>query len=451
MPEYTDHYGLIKFQSGSSISDDDYKFGDEDRDLIDARLWLGAEGHHHVGVSLDAPPDGPSLSISETPGALEAGETYYYQIVYVDEDGRESPPSDASSITIPSALLAPSAPTLTTDVTGGVLEGGNYQYVLSAYAPGDNRAETRALNVGMITVAAGSTNIVTVIFPDLPEGAEGFNIYRRKPGDAIYLWIDSIATDMATPPTEYVDDGSVEEDCNRTLPLANRTATVVAVDVTLPGATPGLPENWTWKVYRTLTEDDFTSSFLHHVVENTTEGSEFPAIVYTDIGLATTGGTPALAGVGSPEKILLTDGAEVQGTLPMSFVDGFPVEVIFSQEGYVEAAPGVFLWTCPYATAEIIGVRATLGVGASPADTPVVVGLRKGTGQIDPVFEDLFSIGNGPTVEVGHQFSDLVAPSSPNIVYEDMLVVDILQAGGGGATPTDHNLTVSVLLKARFT
>lgn len=451
MPEYTDHYGLIKFQSGSSISDDDHKFGDADRDLIDSLLYLGAEGHHHTGVTVDAPSAGPTLAISETPGALTAGERYYYKIVYVDEFGRESPASDESFIDIPSALEAPSAPSLSTDTTGGTLNGGgNYQYVLSAYSPGDILAETRAINSAMITVAAGTTNIVTITLPTLPTGAEGFNIYRRKPGDATYLYLDSIAVDVATPPTEYVDDGSVEEDCNRTLPLTNRTATMMAVDVTLPGATPGLPEGWTWKVYRTLTSEDYVSSFLHHVVEAITEGSEFPAITYTDIGLVTTGGMPSGGGVGSPTKILLTEGAEVQGTLPMSYVDGFPIEIVFSHEGPVEAQAGVFLWTCPYATAEILGVRATLGIGSTPAVDAVVVGLRKGQGQISPSFEDLFSVGNGPAIEVGHQYSDLVAPSSPEIVYEDMLAVDVLQAGGG-ASPTDQNLTVSILLRARFT
>lgn len=450
MPNYTEHYGLIKFESGSSISDDDYKFGDEDRDILDQQVWLGAEGHHHVGVSLDAPEAGPTLVLSETEGNLEAGETYYYKIVYVDDEGRESPPSVESEITIPDAIDAPAAPTLTTDTTGGTLQGGNYQYVLTAYAPGDDLNETRGLNAGLITVAAGTTNIVTIIFPTLPEGAEGFNIYRRAPGDAMYMWLDSVSLDMATPPTQYVDDGSVEEDCNRTLPLTNRTATIAAVDVTLPGATPGLSEGWTWKVYRTLESEDYTSSFLHHVVESITEGSEFPAITYTDVGLATTGGSPAEDGTGSPSKILLTDGAEVQGTLPMSYVDGFPVELIFSQEGYLEESPGVFLWTCPYATAEILGVRATLGVGAKPAATPVVVGVRKGQGQIDPTYEDLFSLANGPSIEVGHQYSDFAVPSAPDLVLNDLLVVDVLQAGGG-ATPTDHNLTVSILLKARFT
>lgn len=450
MSEYTEHYELIKFQAGSSISDDDYKFGDADRDTEDNLLYLGAEGHHHVGVTLDAPEGPPSLALSETSGILEAGETYYYQIVYVDDVGRESPASDESSITITGAIEAPAAPTLSTDTTGGTLEGGNYQYVLSAYAPSDTLAETRALNAGLITVAVGSTNITTITFPSLPSGAEGFNIYRRAPGDAIYQWLDSVVADMATPPTEYVDDGSVEPDCNRTLPLTNRTATIAAVDVSLPGATPSLAEGWTWKVYRTKTSGDYTSSFLHHVVETITELSEFPTPTYTDIGLATSGGTPSLAGTGSPTKILLTDGAEVQGTLPMSMVDGFPVEVIFSQEGTVEAQEGVFLWTCPYATAEILGVRATLGVGGTPSVDPVVVGVRKGTGAIGPTFDDLFTIGNGPAIEVGHQYSTLVAPSSPDLVYNDMLVVDILQAGGG-ATPTDHDITVSVLLMARFT
>jgi hypothetical protein len=170
-------------------------------------------------------------------------------------------------------------------------------------------------------------------------------VYRKQPGGVRYDYLTSIDMDVATPPTTFVDDGTIEEDCNRTTPAQNFTNTQNQVLVTLQGfgATPpaALEAGITWKLYRTYVINDYSDSFLTHVTSGVT---------HQDIGEATSGPIPS-AGIEitNPPKVLLTDGAEVQGLLPADMIDG---GVIFDRISEVDETqyntdPGVQVHATP--------------------------------------------------------------------------------------------------------
>lgn len=328
MAEYTEHYQLSALSSGGDFADEGYKYTKADRHLIDHVGWLGAEGHVHDGAVYTAvEPDTPPTLELDTDGSgnIPAGTTVYYKYTYVTPRGEETAASPEAFVVTPAAIAEPSSPILSYATTGGILMAGNYFYAISSYTDASIN-ETRAINSSYISVpATTSTNAITIGFPDPDSGQTGFNIYRRAPGQSKFFFLASVDTTGITPPTEYVDDGTVADDCDRTLPKANTTNNTNTITVSLPGATPALPDDgYTWKIYRTYVTGAWSSSFLVHVVEETSEGSGVIVTSYEDIGSSTLNGkypdTTIVAG--SPSKILLTGGAEVQGLLPASMIDG---------------------------------------------------------------------------------------------------------------------------------
>lgn len=451
MASLTTHYGLTRLSTGVKISDNDYKYGNADRDVIDQKLYLGAEGHQHTGADIvvTAPPFAPVVTLSATVGRLPAGTTIRYKYTLVDVYGNESGPSpEATYATLP-PVLEPAAPTLATSASGGTLTSGTYYYRLSAY---NATGETLAQNGNFITTGTGLLNRNTLTLPSLPSGALGFNVYRLTPGGTVYHFLATVAMNVATPPTTYVDNGSVTEDCDHNVPSTNSTNISTSLLISLPGATPTVPVGYTWRLYRTFTSGDYTSSFLHWVNEYTQEAT--PTIhtpFYTDIGRPTQAGSPPSTSVvqGSPSKINLTGAAEVTGVLPNANVEGFPIQIEFAFSGSLSVQSGTFIWFNEWPSLSIVGVRAILGRGSTPASQNVIVDVNKGSSQ-SPSFLTLFTTqANRPSISVGNQYSSLAVPDTTTLTQYDMLTVDIDQAGGG-ATPTDTNLTVIVYLKARF-
>lgn len=440
----TSHYGLQRLTRGESFSLNGYKYTNADREQIDQLLYLGAEGHHHTGAASisEEPESPPTLTLLTSGGTIPAGTRVYYKFTYVDLSGNESAGSTEAFVDTPAAVDEPGAPSLATSVSGGTHLPGNYYYVLTAYTTSITQ-ETLALNPAYITVPAGSnTNTITLTMPTKPTGATGFNIYRRAPGGAQYLYLAS------TTGTSYTDNNSVEEDCNRTLPRRNTTNSQNAVSVSLPGATPTSPEGLTWKVYRTYVTNNWDSSFLHWVVEETFEGSGVILSSYEDVGNGTTPGKPPSITqfTTSPQKIDLTDAVEVQGSMPLGLT-AFPWVVTFSFPGSLASGSGTHVWCCEFPAATIIGCRATLGRGYVPSSTPVIVDVNKGTGAT-PVFSTIYTTtANRPSVPVGVPRGERTTPDVRTLVVGDLLTVDIDQTGGG-ATPTDQDLTVNVYLIA---
>lgn len=368
MVAQTPNYHLEQLRDSDPLSTDDYKFTYSDRALIDRLLKLGAETHHHTGVSAASlnPTSAPTLSDSTSGGTIAAGVTAYYEYTWVDGNGLETAPSPFSSVAMPAQCATPSAPTLTFSSSSGTLTAGSYLYLLTAYT-GSSTAETLpSLAASITTVATGE---IVVHFPALPSGADGFNIYRFAPGGNSYLYMVTVAVSGGTP-TSWTDDGSVGANCNRFPPGANTTNSTNSVLVTLPTA---IPSGYTWNLYRTYDNTNWNGSLLASVTSGAT--------TYTDTGAATTSGAPPTASllVGTPTKILLTGGAEVQGTLPASMVEGGSA---FTAAGQIEVGTGS-------GTSELLakgssGNALTVG-GADPSGlewVPVVASFNTRTGAV---------------------------------------------------------------------
>lgn len=450
MAEKTERFGLQILEAGDSLATDGYAFTKSDRVLIDRLLELGAETHHHTGVAAEGlAVDPPQVTLDTNGGAIPAGRRVRYKITLVDENGLETAASDEQIIDTPDPITSPGAPSLYSSSVGGTLIPGVYYYALSAYQ--DNiTSETKVANTAHITVPAGTTtNYVGLTLPSLPAWATGFNVYRRKPGSTRYYYLDSIDMDVATPPTEYDDDGSVNEDCGRTVPTTNSTFSTNAVTVTYSGATPTIPDGYTWRVYRTYISGDYENSLLAWIVEETSEGSGIITPTYDDVGIGTTTGSPPSVSqaTNSPTQIDLTDMTEVQGYLPTGR-NIIPHVVTFRRSGLLDATEvGEEVWVCEFDRAQIIGCRASLGKDSYPASTPVIVDVNKYDAQdATPTWDTIYQTqANRPRVGVGESFGDRTVPDTVLLFEGDALTVDIDQIGGG-ATPTDNDLVVNVYM-----
>lgn len=443
----TDRFKLKTLESGDDFDEDGYKYTKADREQIDRLLEIGAETHRHTGETSSATnPSLPlELTLDTVGGYIDASERVRYKYTLVDAAGNESAASPEAYVDTPEAITTPSAATLTVSTTGGTHLPGNYFYVLSAYVD-FNTSETKALNPAYITVpTTTATNEITLTLPTLPNGASGFNIYRRKPGNTKYFYLASVDMEVATPPETYVDDNTVTADCDRTLPVANTTNSLNSVIVSLPGATPTVPAGYTWRIYRTFVSGDYEDSFLDWVVEETSEGSGVITPEYTDVGAGTTTGSPPAFAqtTDSPSKILLTDVEEVQGYLPPGR-NVVPHIATFAKET-PQVAEGTYRWICEFERAQIIACRAALGV-APDTDAIIVDVNRYSEADATPTSTTIYTTqANRPQVAVGELIGIRTVPDVVMLYEGDSLTVDVDQAdfAGDGAAAS---LTVSVYM-----
>ena len=442
----TQFYGLTKLDPGEAFSTNDQAFTRADRDAMD-RLLYQAITHAHTGTAVDVsdPDTALEVTLSTTGGNIPAGTTVRYKYAWVDAYGAESAASPEVTVNTPAAVGIPNAPAITLTASGGSLLQGNYFYRLSAYVDA-NTNETQAGDGIYTTIPSGTANILTLTLPTLPYGADGFNVYRRAPGETAYSYLASIDMTVATPPSEYEDDGSVSPNCNRVPSNVNTTNSSNSVDITLPGATPTVPTDYTWKIYRTYAAGDWESSLIHWVVEETTEGSGIITPEYTDVGGARYSGAPKDTSelAAQPAKIDLTDAANIQGTLPPNMVPQLH-EVTFAYPGQLYAETGTFQYIFNWYQAEIIDVTATLGIGSSPAAQAVIVDVNKYDAQLaTPVWDTIFTTqSRRPQIAVGEDTAVSGTPNDGTLYAGDRLSMDIDQTGQG-ATPTDSDLTVIV-------
>lgn len=309
-------WGLSLLTPSGSLAEDGYKILDADRRTI-ASLLLAAFRHHHDGATTirEAENEAPTLDYTNAAGALPGGQTLYYRFSLVDETGMESAASAIAQITLPDVVAEPSAPALTVNTLGGTLLSGRYLYALSAYVNDNPMEETRMGPAQPATVPATTTGQVTITPPDLPDGATGFNLYRLAANQTSYYRLASFdPADLVDG--VFVDDGTIDFGALVRSPDTNRTNLHNSVYVTYPGATPAVPEGYTWKVYRTSVYGSWNNSFLHHVTEETTDGSGIRAVEFIDNGYPARQGTPILepfANLTNPDPIDLA--TETQGAL----------------------------------------------------------------------------------------------------------------------------------------
>lgn len=444
----TDRFHLAILGPGDAIADQGYQFSAADRRLIDRLLEHALEHHTHTGhaASDDTPAAAPALVLHTTGGAIGAGTRVHYRFTWVDTDGNESGSSPLGFIDTPAPVADPGAPAPSWTDTGGVLLPGSYSYLLTAYT-GASTLETRAGAPTQVRLTVTtSTSAITLTLPSVPTGADGFNIYRRKPGSPRFYYL------AATTGSTYVDDGSVLDDATRSLPKTNTTYGTNAVTVSLPGATPTVPVGSTWKLYRSFSATDWSVSVLHHVVETTFELSGPVVSSFDDVGEPTSLGAPPDASqtFGSPPKIDLTDAAQVTGTLPPGR-NVVPELIRFEFPGPVTAQAGSKIWVSDFDRADVIWCRAFLGVNSSPAAQEVIVDINKyDANAATPGWATIYTTtANRPTVAVGAFIGEVTAPDVIHLLPGDALSVDVDQAGGG-ATPTDVDLVVDVFCYVQY-
>lgn len=456
MSRLTTRFGLLALETGENPWQLGGKFFNADRDLIDLLLYLALSGHVHDGVTgaTEAPETAAEGTVAFTGGQLPASTRLFYTYTLVaDDTGLESGMAPVTTIDTPEQIESPAGPTLTRGSASGTLLPGAYYYRLSAYTE-VNTAESLAENVQAIQIPIGTvTNRVILDLPELPTGATGFNIYRRDPGSTDYYYLDSVDMDVATPPDEYVDDGTTELDCDRVYPTRNTSFATNAITIELPDDVTPLPAGFHWRLYRSVDADDWSSSLLSDVVEETFEGSGIYTTSFLDEGGETLSGEPPTTTLeyGSPEKIDLTDAAHVQGYLPMGRVSGFPIVVELAFPGIQQEGAGEAQWQCPFEQAIVVSATAALGRGGStPAATDLIADVEIGRGTT-PVYTSVYAAeADMPTIDVGDNKADGVFPATGTagnraMVAGDVLSGTIIQDGGSG-TPTDEDLTITVLL-----
>lgn len=438
----TARFRLKKLGPNERISDDGFEFSNGNIDRIDQLLEYAVELHEHTGelVSTETPSAPPNLLL-DTGGGFEAGERFFYKITIVDDDGHEGEASSATYVDMPSPVQEPQSPTPSLITGSGTLAPGQYFYTVSAYKDATT-LETRAPGSCAITITGvGTDNSVLLTLPSLPQGADGFNIYRRAPNGTMFQHLAS-----TSDPT-YTDDGSVHPDCDRTVPASNSTNNDNAVVVSYPGATPALPEGWGWRIYRTDDPSNWDNSYLIEIVDD--EG--ITEVSFVDVGEATQVGGPPDAGFSfqNPGRIQMTDALEVTGWLPTGTLV-LPRQLPWVMPGLVQVAEGVYVWPCDYEEIDILFIRPYLVPEDSyPAATDIIIDVlvyRGATPQWLSIFDD--DVDLMPRIEVGQSEGDMAIPVFQHFVQGDVFSVDILQAGGG-ATPMDTDLTLNVMAMTR--
>lgn len=431
MAGFTPYWHLLWLTAQDNLYLNGAEFTDSDRFVIDALLYQGATGHHHDGASsaYDNPSSAPTFVTATSGGTIPADTTCYYEYTFCDPLGLESAPSPVGSVTTSAALASPGAPSVTPTTGTGTNPAGTYSYKLTNYV-GTSTQETLAGSAGMATLSAEGEN---VLHWSATSGASGVNIYVLQPDGTQYLFLTSVAAGTTT----FTDNGGIGANCNRFLPGSNTTN--AQNEVTVSYASP--PSDWTVNLYRTFTSGSWGGSQI---------ATGLTGDPFVDTGAAANGVTPPTASriPSDPSKIELTDAAEVQGTLPMANVAGFPVVVPFSfPVAPLSEQDGITVWVCECTSATIVSVRASLGVGYTPNAQPVIVDVQKGPETSNPpTFSSIFAAATPvyPEVAVGKQIGTPVTPVVTSLVKGDALTANILQGGGGSGT--DGYLTVDVLL-----
>jgi hypothetical protein len=435
MTASTPRFALTTLNKGDGLSADDYAFGRGNRLQLDRLLLQVIENHHHTGILAPNTP-GPATSTKVTPtgGVFPANHAIFYKTALVDPRGQEYVASQPAIVITPPTLPAPEPPVLT-QARGGVLLPGDYIYQLSVYTE-DTSYETTLSRPTTSTLA--EANQWTIALPALPAGATGWNIYRKGPTDLEPMFLAS-----TTNSGPWLDNGTGKPQPYRTAPTANTTSSMNAVIVGIDGET--VPSGYTLKIYRTLDQGDWSSSLVTRVA----------TLPYTDTGHATQSGVPLArsAALGGAPKIRFFE--NTIGTLPPSSYTT-PRIATFTLAGPVTAGLSPWQWVCEYDEAVIVSLRATLGRGFWPAAYPVKATVRlRREGEADWV--PLLTTSWDPpreisaTVEVGSSIGNRVNIASSDLntrLYRgDALRAVVLQAGGG-ATPTDSDLSLMVTMLA---
>lgn len=446
MSALTRFFKMQKLEQGDNPWTNDSRFFQFNLDLIDLVLRRFLT-HTHDGSDFthETPDSAPELALDDS-GLIPAGLTAYYRYTLIDADGIESAASPVSSLSLPDPISTPGGVSADYETTGGALMAGDYAYVVSAYTDVSTE-ETVPSKPTLLRVTSSpptTTNVITLQLPTVPSGATGFNLYRRTPGSGTYLHLATIDMSVLTPPTEYVDDGTVIADPVRTYRNNDTTNSHNSIIVGIPGATPVVPAGYTWRIYRTFDLTNWESSLLYHVVEETVLGSGDIVTEYTDIGEPTEVGSPPdeeLAALSNPPPIDL--GTQSVGNLGPGRITAHVHTVRWAFPGPLEAQDGEIAFLVEDPNIQIIGCRPLLGLDSAAAAQDVIVDILKDPGGGGSPSTIYTTSANRPYIDVGEQIGVRTVPDDVDGVVGDVYYCNVVQ-DGGGATTTDQNLVVNM-------
>lgn len=303
----TPRFGLARVggDAGGSLTDDGFKFSNEDRATLDGIL-AALEAHDHSGGSRVADPViAPTLQLDVVNGTLPGGRTFYYSVSYVDRYGLETAVGDEAAIATPAQVPPPVAPALTA-LAGGTLDPGLYSYVLT-YEAGDY--ETQIGDRAVIQLLA-DRGTVQLDLPSIPVEADAIAVWRWGPADSGFT---KIGTTVAST---IADDGTVPSDpcaCDpeNLPPTENLTSSTNSVLISLPNAAfvhDELNGIARWRVYRALTPGGYGAKSLIAEVAGL-DGDGLLVTDFVDLGAPGISGRPKSLSQTLIPSTALTSGA----------------------------------------------------------------------------------------------------------------------------------------------
>lgn len=307
-PETT-NFGLTRIGQGEALSKNGYAALDTDRVDLDNILYAAITHTHDGGDRLADPLSLPTLSAQGTGGSLPPSTTLYYQVSLVDRYGLETAACPENSVTTGDPLNPPTSASAAVETSSGTVGPGTWSYLITYIT--SSGGETTPSAVNDVVVSSGSTNRIRLILPTLPTGASGINIYRSRPGQNEFYYLDT------TTSTTYYDPFNVE-DQSITEPTENTTNSTNAVTITIPGGT--IPDGCSgWKIYRALDSGGYDgNSLVHFVVEGSTDTSTDVTTTWLDTGDVLTQGFPKSTSATIAGGTII-DLTQVSGEIPLNF------------------------------------------------------------------------------------------------------------------------------------
>lgn len=306
---------------------------------LDAILYSATAGHKHDGaIGLDSPTGTLVATGYNTGGYLQGGTTYFISATYVDDVGMETGKSNIVTLTPGEAITKPDVPSYdpgTTDFaihTPNGLAGGAYWYKLAYLKDG---GETEASDPVYIYIPSTTTYQVTIRFDSLTDvgnDATSIRVYRKIGNLNSYNKLIDITDADAE---SYTDDNSASSRCDINPKTVNTTGSYCSINIGFSGL------DWVnaTKIRLYATNVVYTGSPVWNngnlLITEIDISLSTPVTSYLWTGLESLSiGQPpdASRSFGSPSKVQLTGGAEIQGHLPW------------------ENLPEDLLWKAPVAT-----------------------------------------------------------------------------------------------------
>lgn len=304
----TVNFGLTRVGPGEQLSKNGYASLDTDRVDLDNILYAAITHVHNGSDRLADPTSLPTLTVQTTGGELPASTTFFYQVSLVDKYGLETAACPEANVTTGDPLTPPTAANVAIETTGGTCGTGTWAYLVTFITSSGGETTPSAVNSANIT--SGSTNRIRLTLPSLPSGASGYNIYRSRPGQNEFYYLDT------TSSTTYYDPFNVE-DQSITEPTENTTNSTNAINVTIPGGT--IPDGCSgWKIYRALDSGGYDgNSLVHFVVEGSTDTSTDITTTWLDTGDVLTQGFPKTTSATITGGSIV-DLSQISGEIPLT-------------------------------------------------------------------------------------------------------------------------------------